>query len=1132
MLRPFLLIGVGGSGGKTLRGIKYQLELKLQQLGWEGGIPAAWRFLHFDTPTVQDGMEYQAPFLPRQDYRGLVSTAATFDIVHGSITSAHATNNALRHDIERQLPDPTLVKVDVTKGAGQYRAVGRAVALAATKEIAQAARLAIGRMNDAESLAELQTLGQRLRARDDGGDGSPIVIVISSVAGGSGAGQFLDIIEIIKSTAKQYPWSNQFFSMLYAPDVFDQLAVTAGMPGNALAAISETMNGFWTDTPSAATLELLRTKGVAPSYGAAMDRVGAAYPFIVGRSNSKVTFEDQNAVYDAVATSLTAWMIDERVQDDMIAYSSGNWQARSAANVLPDNSGLMSPGRHSPPFSSIGFGRVTLGRERFLEYSAERFARSAIDRMLFAHAEEDPQFERMTEKAHIDKSADSEYQRFLRDLRLNEETAEHNDVTDALRDQGVLDVIKSELQRGADEELARPESLDRQGGTDITTWTDRLVNEYTRNSPRLLQRDREARQRRLDDWIRTMPGHILETVSRYVAQDGLAVVVAMLRRVERSLKGTVDALQVDARQHEDWVNGLGSLIADELRASPNQQSIRPDQEAVQFAIQRLGQALEWSSEAALRDSASALLGELRETFLVLLAEFLDGSRSALLQRVNARKTIDDRENAFDFWPSRVDRTVPRKYTPAPNERMLVEPERYPTEFEKLVSASVEEDAKYQDAVTTVLADLLVGAGADAEGSTGTWSLIANPRTWKPAVTADPAVANPTQRAGFGLATDPETYVARARAWMKRDGTPFAAYIGEDLLGFFDSEILPPDVFAARRDRYREQLQAALGASEPLVKLNPALLREVHGKAINEDTSLVFSSIPFRAGTEMYEVTKGVLAQMGVWDDATSESWFQDQKVDGIEVFAMSGFPYEPIVMDSVMEPIARGWLAQSNTQDSREAFWKFKRARLLGESIPADPTVIADMIRGWYVAKALSRLAVDSSQGEKGPKLSVWDPASRSFADFPHPLLSERNARAADFPGVVLQSLAIAMALCNVDGTLAPLAAYRVLMSLGRRGEDTELSEWLQTGELPNGAPAPDASRAGTVDGDLTSRRTAVQAFLNAEIAKFDSDIVQQDDMVSVYDYPVTWEMREQFREALVGLVSSVGSTGPRDSGV
>ena len=149
-----------------------------------------------------------------------------------------------------------------------------------------------------------------LRARGDGGDGSPTVIVISSVAGGSGAGQFLDIIEVVKSTAKQNPWSNQFFSILYAPDVFDQLNVTAGMPGNALAAIAETMNGFWTDSPSEATLELLKHQGVAPSYGSAMDRVGAAYPFIVGRSNSKVTFEDQSAVYNAVATSLTAWITD------------------------------------------------------------------------------------------------------------------------------------------------------------------------------------------------------------------------------------------------------------------------------------------------------------------------------------------------------------------------------------------------------------------------------------------------------------------------------------------------------------------------------------------------------------------------------------------------------------------------------------------------------------------------------------------------------------------------------------------------------------------------------------------------------------------------------------------------------
>ena len=35
MLRPFLLIGVGGSGGKTLRIIKHELKRRLAEIGWD-----------------------------------------------------------------------------------------------------------------------------------------------------------------------------------------------------------------------------------------------------------------------------------------------------------------------------------------------------------------------------------------------------------------------------------------------------------------------------------------------------------------------------------------------------------------------------------------------------------------------------------------------------------------------------------------------------------------------------------------------------------------------------------------------------------------------------------------------------------------------------------------------------------------------------------------------------------------------------------------------------------------------------------------------------------------------------------------------------------------------------------------
>lgn len=1137
MLRPFLIIGVGGSGGKTLRGLKYQLELKLQQAGWSGGLPAAWQFLHFDTPTVQDGVDYPAPFLPAQEYKGLVSAGANYDTVYKTIEGAHATNQAVHSDVERQLPDPRRVRVDVTKGAGQFRAVGRAVALSATKDIAVAARTAIARLGDASALAELQTLGRALRARDESTNASPTVIVVSSVAGGSGAGQFLDIVEIVKSTARQYPWSNEVFSILYAPDVFDQLGVTAGTPGNALAAIAETMNGFWTDTPSNSTIELLQTQGVTPSYGGARDRVGAAYPFIVGRSNSKVTFADQSEVYSAVAASLSAWITDDRVQDSITAYASGNWQARVSANVLPDNTGLMNPAHHSPAFSSMGFGRVTLGRDKFFEYSAERLARSVIDRMLYAHTESDPLFAQRTEAEWISVRADQDYQLFVRELRLNEDTEEHNDVVERLRDTAHLESLKNRLAQNILTKLGDPAQLDKNGGLDLTTWSQRLLSEWTARAPELLREDHGRRQTLLEEWARVVPDELLHVIAQHVATNGLPVVTELLTRLDRTLKSAADGLEAEAQQRDEWVQSLPSLVSEQLQSAPNQQSIRPDQDAVIGAVERIQQGLEWASESPLRRSAAQLLNELRRDFLAPLKVHLEGAYEELSLRVKARKTSDDRDNDYDFWPKREDSTVPRKYTPAPNERLLVEQDEYPSEFERLVRATISEGAgRFSDAVLDVVRDLIVGieARSRTEEDATKWSLVDQARTWKPSVTADPEAARSPQSPRFTMATSPERYVERARLWMRREGTAFNSYVTEDLRSFFDEAELAPDVFGRRREKFREQLQAALGASEPLVKLNPTLLRLVHDKSINEATSLVFSSIPFKTGTEMYAVTKQVLGAMGFWNDAISDSWFQDARVEGIEVFAMSGFPYQPIVMDSVMEPIARDWLRQSNTQESREAFWRFKRSRLLGEAIPADPTVISAMIRGWYVAKALGWLKVDQDGGERGPGLSLWDPAARRHVDFPRPLLDTRRTQPYDYPGVVMQSLTIALALCSSQESLDPLRPYQVLALLG--GDDLEMSNtllrWVQEGKLDPEAPVPDSARAGDAAAGLGGRQQALRDYFAEEYAGFRSQVAEHDFSVSVYDYPVSWEIRHQVTAALQSLSSSVMATRAVDSGV
>jgi hypothetical protein len=1131
MLRPFLIVGVGGSGGKTLRGLKHQLELKLQQVGWRDGIPDAWQLLHVDTPTAQDGQDFPLPFLPPQNYRGLVTVGSTYETVAGSIGRGNRLPASIAKDVNRTLPDPREVKVDVTIGAGQYRAVGRAVVLSAPSGVADAVSAAVGRMTDAKAVAQLRTLGAKIGATDGGGESvNPMGIIVSSIAGGSGAGQFLDVAQIVKSsiqTSSNANWADQLFGLLYAPDVFDQIKINPGMPGNALAAISETINGFWTRTPSASTIQLFNSRGLAPSYGKASDNVGVAYPFVVGRGNSKVTFADQGEVYSAIATSLTAWITDDHVQDSLAAYTQGNWASRVGADVLPDSSQLLTRPDNAPPFASIGFGRVALGRDKFQEYSAERLARSAVDRMLFAHTESDPKFEQRTEAEWILSKANGAYKRFITDLKLDEATEDNNDVIDDLRAADELEVLKTSLRAEVAAQVSDSAGLDKLGGLDINIWRDRIITANSQFRPKFIAEDARNRETRLENWIATQPDHILRTVGEYIGQYGLPVVTEMLRMLSIEVGSAAEGLVAESRTRESWlVSTLDQNVAAALGEAANQSSIRPDQDAVQSALDWIPESLVWASESQLRTSAATLLDDLRVNFLDPLRLHLEGSLVELRGRVSAQFTSDGRENEFKHWPTRSDSTVPRKYTPAPNEALLVPHSTFPSEFAGLVSSTMG-GAKFDDAMLLVVTEVLVGPAPDDAriAKDKRWSLIESPRTWVPAIALGKSAKTPQ----FSFAGDPEVYVDRAQLWMARQGTAFDAYNTEDFGSYFDPSHLTPDVYASRRDAFREAFTTALGSSEPLVRLNSSLLREVHDKSLTEGASITFSSIPFRQGTEMYEITKSVLAGQHLWDDSTSERWFQDATVNSIQAFGLSGFPYEPIVMQSVMEPISKVWMAQANTIESRSAFWLWKRSRLLGESVPADPKKVGAMLRGWYVAKALGLLKVTNSEDERGPKIEVWDANARNYASFPHPLLYPGIAPGHDYPGIALESLIIAVALCTSVGSLEPLRAYQALIELGgtTTGLSTVLQNWVQSGTSPASGPVPNAKRAGSTGDTMSTRQESLRDYFDSEVDDFKLNIVDQDPGTSVYDYPVSWEVRDAILAGVEDLRSRVLAVRP-----
>src|SRR3954471_8478336 len=123
MLRPFLLIGVGGSGGKTLRVVRQNLQWRLERAGWpeQEGFPKAWQFLQIDVASSPDGDDPDLPpQLPTADFLGLVNAGLTYTAMDNTLAETLPPEDRL-NSLGGWRPDPNKVQVAITRGAGQYR---------------------------------------------------------------------------------------------------------------------------------------------------------------------------------------------------------------------------------------------------------------------------------------------------------------------------------------------------------------------------------------------------------------------------------------------------------------------------------------------------------------------------------------------------------------------------------------------------------------------------------------------------------------------------------------------------------------------------------------------------------------------------------------------------------------------------------------------------------------------------------------------------------------------------------------------------------------------------------------------------------------------------------------------------
>jgi hypothetical protein len=1079
MLRPFLLIGIGGSGGKTLRIVRHELERRLAEYGWEGKFPAGWRFLHIDVPSVADGDDPDLPAqLPRAEYAGLVTTGVSYRNIDMAL--AGAGRSQVGDWIAAWRPDPSQVMVPVEKGAGQFRVLGRMLTLANLKAAKSKLDDALRDINGREVNAELQDLTRRLGGIPSSVAKSPVAVVVSSIAGGSGAGAVIDICDLLRASAGV--WGSESIGILYSPDVFDYLAPQRrrGVRPNALATLSELVSGYWNKGgPSPETVSILNRQGVAVGDA---DRLGPRYSFLVGAKNDFVTYRTQNDIYQAMGRSLSSWVMSTGLQDRLDAYVSGNW-AQTASSV-PDALGL-NTNEMETPFTALGSARVGLGRDRFRDYAAERLARGAIERLLNRHEELRRRGDERASRVIAQEAADMAFGAFLTHSRLNERGEDRNEILDALRPE---DLRQQEMKLLRDQLLSA-----------VTQGTDpkgRTVHEWRVIISRGV---REVIDRRLDEfdlehrdngrqWVREIQRHLRTLAARTLAFEGYVVSAMLFRKLAEELTAVKTELEQEASKYLRHGENIEQVVEEALRLAGG--DVLPERHPqVAEAVGRGVAAIHYRSEARLRHLVIALLPDLVNNVVVPLAEEIERAGQALQAETQPSQ---GRPSRISSWPD--DDEVPSRLRPAANEFLLEPLESYGDTLRKLVRRTVE-TSDSEGAFRAVLQRVIMGAD-DLDDSAQT--LVQQPANWVPAQHELHAELSTPSRASFDALMSADDLLERATAWLTKGGTPAGNFVTEGLNSFLDPDRSEPQEHSKRLNQFEGLFNASVDAAQPLVSIKKSVLVAVHER--NEAPSeTFFTELPFSPNSPAGETVRRVLESKGKWNADFTKSFVESDR-PFVDAFAVLSEPYQPVVFDSLMRPIAEEWGDRSKTADGREEFWRWRRARALTEFIPTAPAVRRAMVRGWFTATILGQITFD----DLAVKIFVPNPigGKGKWASFPNPPLAAGITAPHDYLPLALESLPAAFVDVAVEAKIEPIEPYKRLRGIGSSGGgglesyeslNKELKVWIDTGELPQGAPEPLEGHAGKAGDTWEARRDAVLRRAEALVGQYNKLFREQE---------------------------------------
>lgn len=1121
--QPMLVIGCGGSGGATLQYMMDSLRTELSRRLEKAGVPAltalpgAWQFVHVDVPSEPDGVSEERPGTVQEQggvYIGLARPGLTWPMVSQAIWSQ---TKDVRPDLTSgwmRRPKPGGADTPLQQGAGQERAVGRGVTLNSLQTLRAKLDEVAGKATGAGAMKALRDVADPLGIPVHS---DPIVIIVSSMAGGSGASMVLDIPRILAGFNETLATHTAMF--LYTSEVFGSIPAVkrSGVEANGLAMMGELLaTALGSSNSDHELFELLGFAGQEVSLP--FKRV---FPIGMRNGLQGAIFADGEleSVYRAVGRALAGLAASPVAMEQFLSYDLAN-------NVpLPTDDvwiGEGTAGMDSLLWGTFGYGRLSLGRDRYGEYVSQLVARQAVDRLVAGHQAGDED----AGQADLQRASEDAHNRVVRALGLPFDGSSPTLLALLLRDETAENEAKRALRYQMKAVVDRDVLSDgRLVGTLSGEKYVRQLRQVLGQSRNPIERSiREAAYERAEAWHGRLVQDILLQIEIELATHGLPVARKVVQELKNDASGWIRALQSEAAvpQRRPWDAVMPDAVVKDL----NQAAIISPGDQLQTKLSRwLADRLTGCVEGDLCRLMILTLEDFGPSFADPLAAALDKAHGSLREAQQRDVTLGGhselRTSSYADWP-RPGQRPPRRFQGAHNEVVLLDVNDFPELYATHIGSMAQSRpglASVREAEDVMLREVLRDTWLAHNDSSQRPNVVTMITRWTPTVlTSDPRrPADPQLRsvATFELSLSSADVVARAREWVRRQDGEFGPFLRVGLAEYMsNSESLD---FDERLRRLVSRFQEVMTQALPLVAVDSQAYAMVHQVPLS--VSHKFSSVPFQdLGVVRAALEEKILGTLST-DSRTSFSRALGpaSNTDHIDVFA-SYPPMSPLAFRSLLQPMVNAWKT-SLSQGAAMDFWTGRRAHALPASIPMSPAERRAVVAGYIIAKVTGRIRGSYKTAPHKPTdgLEVFDESDGVWRRFPHPLLTPYSeGYEADELPALLESYVLAMAECGQQRDLSPLLPYirlrhtfaKVIQAQGGEQADygnrtfdrstgiLHMQRWIGGGWRPPEAPAPSWTQDGeghaadlsTSSGRMEAARTFLTAFRKDYASYYNTD--------------------------------------------